>query len=280
MKLVKTNPNGLKHLYLFRYLYHPEGTFGTLVHEYPICQTVERYWRLNKKDVSCIPAGTYKCEKSEFTRRDGSKYPCLEVMDVPGNRTDIKMHIANDPILDLTGCVAPGVENGRSKTYMGVLRSTEALERVMAIVGEDDEIMLTIVDCVGHEFNIKAAMDKLKLVGSNLKKRKVASVNVPEVVMEKIDEDPNSPDIKFSFFEKIVIGWWTIKPYLTSALKAGGKIIAPVNPLLGASILIAGEIIGKLKGNKEVERRTKLNAWNRFIDAVMSWAKEQKKKEK
>ena len=276
MKIQTIDPNGLKSFYLFRNLYHPEGTFGTLIYEFPICQTVERYWKMNEKDASCIPAGKYKCKKSVFTRSNGTQYPCLEVLNVPGNRTSIKMHRGNDPMLDITGCILPGMEVGRAKTYMGVLRSTEALNRIMDIVGDDDEVMLTIVDTVGFEYNPKEAF---RIGNKEHLSIRVSSDRVPELVMEKMEGVTDIPKLKHSFVGKLRVAWWTVKPYLQTAMKAGGKVIAPVNPLLGAGILIAGEILTKLKGNKEVERRTKLNAWSRLIDALMDWAKKQKNKE-
>ena len=69
---------------------------------FPFCVTVERMWRDNRPDESCIPAGEYQ------TKRIVSAHmgECFELQNVP-NRVHILIHKANY-VSDLLGCVGVG----------------------------------------------------------------------------------------------------------------------------------------------------------------------------
>ena len=69
------------------------------------CGAVERPWRDNQVNISCIPPGVYTVRRRDGTN-DKLKYPdAWEVIDVEG-RTAILFHIANHPY-EVKGCLAP-----------------------------------------------------------------------------------------------------------------------------------------------------------------------------
>lgn len=93
-------------LRLVRWGHAPHGTFGTLV--LPggwSCYTVERRWKDNLPNISCIPTGTYSLEEKRFNR---GNYDTYELLDVP-NRSAILIHAANWSE-ELFGCIAPGLQ--------------------------------------------------------------------------------------------------------------------------------------------------------------------------
>ena len=99
------------HLILERFAYTSNGTFGVLViDDKPICYIIERPWRYNEKNVSCIPEGIYPLKKRQsgvVSRSTRGKYSeGWEVCNVP-DRTYIMVHPAN-VIGELEGCLAPG----------------------------------------------------------------------------------------------------------------------------------------------------------------------------
>jgi hypothetical protein len=75
------------------------------------CYTLERPWRNNEKNVSCVPAGTYDIE-----RYDSAKFPdCFSLVNFnlgvglteSYHRNFILIHPANR-VEELLGCIAPG----------------------------------------------------------------------------------------------------------------------------------------------------------------------------
>jgi hypothetical protein len=70
------------------------GTFGTLEASYSstsfTCVTLEPPWYDNRRNVSCIPAGKYRCSRLESPSK-GSRY---QVLNVPG-RDAILFHTGN-----------------------------------------------------------------------------------------------------------------------------------------------------------------------------------------
>lgn len=92
-------------LTLKRFSSTDRGTFGVLLDEsgYPIADTVERPWKNNENEVSCIPIGEYVCKVrwSETFKRN-----VYEILNVP-NRTDILLHPGNT-MMDVKGCILLG----------------------------------------------------------------------------------------------------------------------------------------------------------------------------
>lgn len=87
--------------------------------------TLERGWRDNKSNVSCIPAGIYDVvlEYSPKFNMD-----LWEIKGVP-NRSECKFHAANY-WHELNGCIAPGrrVKNLNSDRYLDVTDSKNTLK--------------------------------------------------------------------------------------------------------------------------------------------------------
>lgn len=83
----------------------PRATLGRLhVNGAHCCFTLEPPWRGNARDVSCIPAGTYKGKvlPSPKFKRD-----LPELLDVPG-RSQILIHAGNTT-RDTLGCILVGL---------------------------------------------------------------------------------------------------------------------------------------------------------------------------
>lgn len=88
---------------LERFAYLPEATLGKLTIKDHVFWIAERPWRGNKKEVSCIPNGTYTC-KAYTSKRFGETF---EITEVP-NRTYILFHVGNFPEKDSHGCLLVG----------------------------------------------------------------------------------------------------------------------------------------------------------------------------
>ena len=67
------------------------------------CKMLELPYKDNTRNISCIPKGIYKVEKTYSPRFKKSLYL---VRDVP-NRSGIRIHVANFNY-QLKGCLAPG----------------------------------------------------------------------------------------------------------------------------------------------------------------------------
>lgn len=92
-------------LVLVRDIYLPKCIFGSLyLQEEFLCYTLELPYYSNKKGVSSIPVGLYKCRW-----RDSPKFGrSIELLNVP-NRKYILIHIGNKPS-DTQGCILVGEE--------------------------------------------------------------------------------------------------------------------------------------------------------------------------
>ena len=94
------------------------GTFGVLIHEnLPFAVTLEREWLDNKQNISCIPAGTYTCQRI-YSMKFGETF---EVTNVP-NRTHILFHKGNLDD-DSHGCILIGEWFGDIGGEHGVMSS-------------------------------------------------------------------------------------------------------------------------------------------------------------
>lgn len=130
-------------LLLNRWGYTPKGTFGTLIlpggESY---YTVERPWRDNKPYVSCVPEGDYKLvwlpTTTQVPQSWGAHSWYLEggTVAIHGGkeRSRCCFHVGNT-MDDINGCVAPGLELGRS--WM-VGRSMDALEEMIQFLSKED----------------------------------------------------------------------------------------------------------------------------------------------
>jgi hypothetical protein len=83
--------------------YFKEGTNGTLfANGHFVCFTIELPWVGNKRNISCIPEGTYPL-RPRYSKRFQHH---LQLMEVP-DRSLILVHPANDALKHLQGCIAP-----------------------------------------------------------------------------------------------------------------------------------------------------------------------------
>jgi hypothetical protein len=110
----------------------------------PLYQTIELPWKANKRNVSCIPEGSYVCKR--YIRTNGQV--CWELHNVI-KRDDILIHIANT-VRDLKGCIGIGGRKGWVKklgwvnALFGVLDSTIAFKSFMKLTDPEPVIVLTI----------------------------------------------------------------------------------------------------------------------------------------
>ena len=102
-------------------------TFGVLLDDdIPFCVTLERPWRNNQRNISCIPKGGYVCLKKD-SPKFGKTY---EVQKVEG-RSHILFHKGN--IADDThGCIILGEMYEPLNEKNAVLSSGKAFKEFMS----------------------------------------------------------------------------------------------------------------------------------------------------
>ena len=129
---------------LVRTAYFKSGVWGVMYRDnFPLCLTLERPFLLGedgltKKNISCVPAGTYPIKK--VTRHPGRR-DAIEVWELEdvesGHRTKIQIHIGNW-IKDSLGCILVGTEMSSSGDDRAmILSSGKAFRRLMALKDEE-----------------------------------------------------------------------------------------------------------------------------------------------
>lgn len=121
--------------------YFKEGTNGTLFSsETFLCHTIELPWKNNKRNISCIPEGTYEIEP-RFSKR----FKHHLILKGVNDRSYILFHPANNALKDLQGCIAPvtylsGIGKG--------IYSKNAMQKLLSLVYQakdrKETILLTI----------------------------------------------------------------------------------------------------------------------------------------
>ncbi|NIM47718.1 MAG: hypothetical protein GTO22_00380 [Gemmatimonadales bacterium] len=139
----------MKQVFLRRFAYTPQGTFGRLEVDGFTCFTVERPWMGNERNISCIPTGYYRLELGTHRRNTpdpSDDYPCYEVKGVL-DRSLIKIHIANT-IEDVKGCIGLGCDLGYNTRVRrwAVLCSRRTHEQFMEAMAGVPSAMLSITD--------------------------------------------------------------------------------------------------------------------------------------
>jgi len=124
------------------------GVFGRMKVRNATLWTIEEEDLGNQRNISCIPAGTYRCKPRRFYR---GGYDTYEVTGVPG-RSLILFHIGNTEE-DIAGCIAVG-------TQLGVLDviDEDSGERVpkLAVLGSAPAFMTFMRQLEGvPEFDIE-----------------------------------------------------------------------------------------------------------------------------
>lgn len=125
-----------------------QGTFGQLRLNDLTLFTGELPARENKNNVSCIPAGTYRCI---FNMSRAFRRLMYLVDGVPG-RSGVRIHSANymgDEALgfrcQLKGCIAPGMKLGWMAGQKAVLSSAAAVA-VLEAEANREPFDLEIID--------------------------------------------------------------------------------------------------------------------------------------
>jgi hypothetical protein len=119
--------------------HNPEFTVGVLfMEDTPLCVTIERAWRDNRRNISCIPEGRYKCRRV-VSPRFGTTF---EVIGVPG-RSNILFHAGNTAG-DSRGCILLGEKFGKLKGRTAVLNSKKMFNKFMEVLRDIDSIYLEI----------------------------------------------------------------------------------------------------------------------------------------
>lgn len=117
------------------------GTFGVLVlNGEPFCCTLEPEWRMNKRNVSCIPSGQYIA-----IRYKSKKYgETWQVQNVSG-RSGILFHAGNVDT-HTEGCILLGQHYGKLYNDLAVLNSGLTFRDFMNVTCDFDEMHVTIIN--------------------------------------------------------------------------------------------------------------------------------------
>lgn len=123
----------MKKVVLFRQYYndHTRGYFTGLGHA---IDTLEKPFKFNERNVSCIPEGTYKCKKGQNSKGVN----VIHVLNVP-NRSAIQIHIANT-LNDISGCIGVGKYVTSSKT---LINSRTTFEKIYNDLDNEFELTIT-----------------------------------------------------------------------------------------------------------------------------------------
>jgi len=131
---------------LDRFAYLPEATLGKLTIKESTFWIAERSWRGNKKEISCIPTGTYTC-KQYSSKRFGETY---EVCDVP-DRTYILFHVGNFPEKDSLGCLLVG--SSLMKGQPAVSSSKVAMNKFRELLDGTESFTLVVQDHTPYDWS-------------------------------------------------------------------------------------------------------------------------------
>lgn len=116
-----------------------QGTIGVLkIDKRVFCMTLEPADRLNKRNISSIPAQQYRCGRI-VSPRFGETF---EVKDVP-DRYGILFHALNIA-RDTEGCIGLGEHVGKLRGQRAILNSGKTFERFMKEMAGHDKFHLTI----------------------------------------------------------------------------------------------------------------------------------------
>ncbi len=120
-------------------------TLGELVINDFKCKTIERAWKMNQSNISCIPVGTYTCKWKFMLRKLTWHY---QVMDIPG-RTGIFFHPMNY-WYDSNGCIGLGsaYQDLNKDKELDIINSTVTIKAFEKLLNKQD-FTLTIVGAGG-----------------------------------------------------------------------------------------------------------------------------------
>ena len=139
---------------LERYGSTPFGTFGQLTVAARMFYTVEKPWRNNTPNVSCIPFEHYQLRWLPTTTAVPDEYGGHTWYVIGGTvgfdpgaakRSRVAIHVGNTSE-DIQGCIAVGQNLGVVNNRWGITSSRNAMLELLDIVGPEDAA-LTIRDC-------------------------------------------------------------------------------------------------------------------------------------
>jgi hypothetical protein len=102
----------------------------------PKFPTVERPWKNNEPNVSCIPAGYYPV-KWVITQTAGNMNGYGIGLEGVPDRSLIRIHAGNTAD-DLRGCIAPGMQFHEFGINRGVSQSRAALHELMRLMKQTE----------------------------------------------------------------------------------------------------------------------------------------------
>ena len=115
------------------------GTFGVLIIcSQTFCVTLEPSDKLNKQNVSSIPAQQYQCLRI-YSPQFGETF---EIVDVP-NRSHVLFHAGNI-LRHTSGCVLLAQHFGKIRGKRAILNSGRTFKKFMGIMKTVDVFNLTI----------------------------------------------------------------------------------------------------------------------------------------
>lgn len=129
----------MKFIKLIRIAETEAGIFGVLLDDgTPFALTLERQWLMNRVDESCIPPGTYVCERWQ-SPKFGSTFRVTNVPD----RSYILFHKGNLE-KDTQGCILVGEQFGVLNGKPALLASGPGFQEFMARLQDQWQFKLEI----------------------------------------------------------------------------------------------------------------------------------------
>ena len=128
-------------LLLIRDTFTEESTIGELfINGERICDTLERPYFNNQRNISCIPEGEYPV-RLRLARESASRdYLHLLVQDVP-NRDWILFHRGNYP-KDTSGCILVGLGSQQDVVNNSVLAMDLLIKEIINLGGENINLII------------------------------------------------------------------------------------------------------------------------------------------
>lgn len=117
------------------------GTFGVLrQQEIPFALTLERPWVDNQANISCIPAGSYTCQRIRSPKFGDT----FEVTNVP-NRSHVLFHKGNT-VEDTHGCILVAEEFSGTFDHPMLASSQRGFGELMQLLDGRTTFELVIMD--------------------------------------------------------------------------------------------------------------------------------------
>ena len=116
----------------------PYNTLGAMEYGDFSCYTLELPWINNQQNISCIPAGTYECEKHASPKFG----ECILIKNVAW-RTDVLIHYGNFTG-DTLGCILVGesIADIDRDGIMDVASSKRTLESLMMALPDKFDLVI------------------------------------------------------------------------------------------------------------------------------------------